>query len=201
MNDTQLTKLLRKKIIIGVDEVGRGSWAGPLVVGAVMLDVGAPIAGLKDSKQILKPLREQLAKQVISDAKKYALGWVWPIEIDELGLTAATTLAIERAIQHMPAYDYVVIDGSINFLPDNQKAISLVKADDRVTAVSAASILAKVSRDNYMAEQAAKYPEYGFDMHVGYGTARHKNALINHGITPLHRLSFRPIQQLLAEYK
>lgn len=196
MNNNQLIKTLKRKIIIGVDEVGRGSWAGPLVVGAVMLDVGAPIAGLRDSKQILKERRTVLAEQIVQQAKKYSLGWVWPAEIDELGLTAATALAIERAIQDMPEHDHVVIDGSINFVPDNVKAVAIVKADDLLPAVSAASIIAKISRDTYMAEQAVIYPEYGFELHVGYGTARHKRALANYGVTPIHRLSYKPIIQL-----
>ncbi len=199
MNSDQLTKVLKRKVIIGIDEVGRGSWAGPLVVGAVMLDVGAPIVGLRDSKQINKLTRDLVAKQIIADAKAYALGWVWPAEIDELGLTAATTLAIERAIQDMPIHDYIVIDGSVNFLPDNHKSVTLVKADNHIPAVSAASILAKVARDDYMTVQAVSYPDYGFDLHVGYGTARHKKALISHGVTPLHRLSFQPIRQLITE--
>lgn len=200
MSQRQLIKTLKHKMIIGVDEVGRGSWAGPLVVGAVMLDIGAPIKGLNDSKQIIKPVREQLAEQIMTQAQACALGWVWPAEIDELGLTAATGLAIERAIEGMPEYDYIVIDGSVNFLPNNPKAIALVRADSLLTAVSAASIYAKVTRDNYMSEQAVLYPEYGFELHVGYGTARHKRALISHGITPLHRLSYRPIQQLRSGY-
>lgn len=200
MNEIELLKTLKHKVIVGIDEVGRGSWAGPLVVGAVMLDIGSPIVGLRDSKQIPKSIRAQLAGQIMTNAKSYALGWVWPLEIDELGLTAATTLAVERAIKNISSYDYIVIDGSINFLPDNTKAVAIVKADTRVSAVSAASIVSKVSRDKYMAEQSLLYPEYGFDMHVGYGTARHKKALATHGITPLHRLSFQPIRQLLAAY-
>ncbi len=117
--------------------------------------------------------------------------------LPELGLTAATTLAIERALEGTPKYDYVIIDGSINFLPNNRRAMAIIKADNKIPAVSAASIFAKVSRDKYMAEQALLYPDYGFEMHVGYGTARHKNALIKNGVTPLHRLSFRPVQQFL----
>jgi ribonuclease HII len=199
MNNDQLVKTLKSKVIIGVDEVGRGSWAGPLVVGAVMLDIGAPIARLQDSKQLTKSAREVLAKQIEACAKTYALGWVWPSEIDELGLTAATALAIERAIEEVPIHDYIVIDGSVNFLPENHKVVTLVKADNQIPAVSAASIIAKVARDNYMAEQALLYPDYGFELHVGYGTARHKKALISHGITALHRHSFQPIRQLLTE--
>ncbi len=96
----------------------------------------------------------------------------------------------------MPYHHHIVIDGSINYLPANPKAISLVKADNLLPAVSAASIIAKVARDSYMTEQSAIYPEYGFEMHVGYGTGRHIKALVAYGSTPLHRMSFRPVQKL-----
>ncbi len=199
MTNQQLIKHLRNKIIIGVDEVGRGSWAGPLVVGAVILDIGAPIAGLNDSKLLSKQLREQLSAEIIEQSTAYSLGWVWPAEIDELGLTASTTLAIERAIEHMPLHDHIVIDGAINFLPSHPKALAHIKADALLPAVSAASIVAKVARDNYMAEQSVLYPKYGFELHVGYGTARHKQALCDHGVTVLHRQSFAPVRQLLSD--
>ncbi|MGI9028353.1 MAG: ribonuclease HII [Candidatus Saccharimonadales bacterium] len=198
MNNQQFLQHLRGKLIIGVDEVGRGSWAGPLVVGAVMLDIGAPIAGLGDSKLIPKQRREQLASQITALSSAAVTGWVWPAEIDELGLTASTTLAIERAIEKINNYDHIVIDGSINYLPDNARALTCVKADSLVPAVSAASILAKVARDNYMADQAKQYPQYGFELHVGYGTARHKRALVSYGVTDLHRRSFGPVRQLLS---
>lgn len=197
MNNQHFLKSLKNKLIIGVDEVGRGSWAGPLVVGAVMLDIGAPIIGLKDSKQIVKQQRQLLAAQIEQMALKSVTGWVWPAEIDELGLTAATTLAIERALHSFGTYDHVVIDGSINYLPTNSKVLTCVKADSFVSAVSAASIVAKVARDEYMAAQAEQYPQYGFELHVGYGTARHKNALVKYGVTSLHRRSFGPVRQLL----
>lgn len=184
------------KIVIGIDEVGRGCWAGPLVVGAVVM--GSHIPGLADSKILSRSRRQELAEQIRSHAVAHSTGWVEPAEVDQLGLTAATRLAIERAIESIQMYDQIIIDGSINFISDNPKAITMIKADATVPAVSAASILAKVARDDYMADQHQHYPEYGFSQHVGYGTAQHKQALIDHGITKLHRLSYRPIQAILA---
>ncbi len=183
------------KIVVGIDEVGRGPWAGPLVVGAVILQ--APIEGLRDSKLLRKTVRTALAHQVMSEAVGWSTGWVSAEEIDTLGLTAATTLAIERALAAIDTYDYIIIDGSINYLPASPKAFNLIKADMAIPAVSAASIVAKHARDEYMVEQASTYPNHGFERHVGYGTAVHRRALIEHGITPLHRRSFKPVQLLL----
>lgn len=183
------------KLIVGIDEVGRGSWAGPLVVGAVILQNN--IEDLADSKILSKVQRQYLALQIHQHATAVSTGWVEPSEVDALGLTAATQLAIVRAIESIHQYDEIIIDGSINFLPLNAKARSLIKADSLVPAVSAASIIAKVARDDYMAEQDLLYPQYGFGSHVGYGTAKHKQALVDHGVTPLHRLSYKPIKLIL----
>lgn len=183
------------KLIVGIDEVGRGCWAGPLVVGAVILS--KELIGLTDSKALSISQRTRLSQLVHEQALVCSTGWVSPLEVDQLGLTAATTLAIERAIKEINVYDEIIIDGSINFLPGNAKVTTLVKADALVPAVSAASIIAKVARDEYMAEQSLHYPEYGFESHVGYGTARHRQALIDHGVTPLHRMSYKPIKAIL----
>ncbi len=182
-------------IVVGIDEVGRGCWAGPLVVGAVIL--AEPIAGLTDSKLLTKGRRERLAA-VIRQQAVWALGWVAPAEIDAQGLTAATTLAIYRALEQIPDdFDEIIIDGSVPYLPDHAKARTLVKADLTVPAVSAASIIAKVARDDYMRAAAPRYPGYGFDRHVGYGTAFHLESLRTHGVTDLHRRSFKPVQALV----
>ncbi|HVV26152.1 MAG TPA: ribonuclease HII [Candidatus Saccharimonadales bacterium] len=183
-------------ITAGVDEVGRGCWAGPLVAGAVVL--GAPLAGLKDSKKLTKNQRETLAGQIWAEALAVGLGWVRPAELDKLGLTAAVKLAMERALAHLTMeYDELIIDGNLNFFPENPRAKALIRADDSVPAVSAASIVAKVARDAYMAEIAAKYPDYGFEKHVGYGTALHLERLRLHGVSDLHRLSFKPVRALI----
>jgi ribonuclease HII len=195
METRQILAKIKNKLVIGVDEVGRGCWAGPLVAGAVMLK--DPIEGLADSK-VLKPhQRRKLSLQIRDRALACRTGWVSPQEVDALGLTAATALAISRAIKGIEIYDYVLIDGSLDFLKNNAKVITLVKADNLVSAVSAASILAKVARDDFMAEQHILYPEYGFDRHVGYGTAMHRQAIIEHGLTPLHRRIFKPIKEVL----
>jgi ribonuclease HII len=184
-------------MIVGVDEVGRGCWAGPLVAGAVLL--GEPIAGLKDSKKLSRLRRSRLDAEIRVHAVSYGLGWVSPMEIDEIGLTAAVRLAMQRATAdiRMP-YDEIIIDGNLNFLSDNPKSTCLIKADDTVPAVSAASIIAKVARDNYMIEMARLHPGYDFDKHVGYGTAAHIAALKELGVHKLHRRSFAPIKAMLG---
>ncbi|HTB49132.1 MAG TPA: ribonuclease HII [Verrucomicrobiae bacterium] len=192
-----LSGKLKIIMIVGIDEVGRGCWAGPVVAGAVIL--GQPIAGLTDSKRLTKKQRERLAVIIQAKALAVGLGWASPSEVDSLGLTAAVALAMRRALEELAAsYDEIIIDGNFNFLPDNPKARAVVKADASVPAVSAASIAAKVARDNFMARIAAKYPEYGFEQHVGYGTALHLQKLKLHGITELHRRSYKPIQALAS---
>jgi ribonuclease HII len=181
---------------VGIDEVGRGCWAGPLVAGAVLL--AAPIAGLKDSKKLSKLQRERLDAEIRVSATAFGLGWVTPQEIDEIGLTAAVRLAMERAFAGITVpYEQIIIDGNLNFFADNPKAKELIGADNIVPAVSAASIIAKVARDRYMAEQSTRYPGYGFEKHVGYGTAVHIAALKVQGICDLHRQSFKPVRALL----
>ncbi|HEY5152855.1 MAG TPA: ribonuclease HII [Candidatus Saccharimonadales bacterium] len=183
-------------VIVGIDEVGRGCWAGPVVAGAVIL--GKPLAGLKDSKQLSKRQREKLAIEIRLWALAIGIGWVGPSEVDDIGLTAAVGLAMRRALEQVALdYDEVIIDGSFNFLPDNPKAKAIVKADSSVPSVSAASIMAKVARDNYMAEIAGQYPDYGFEKHVGYGTALHLSKLKLHGVSDLHRRSFKPVRALI----
>ncbi len=183
-------------ITVGVDEVGRGCWAGPLVAGAVILV--NPITGLKDSKVLSRKQRERLSAEINLLGAAVGLGWVWPAEIDELGLTAATGLAMRRALEHITVeYNEIIIDGSVNFLPENLKARTMVKADATVPCVSAASIVAKVARDTYMRELSSQYSDYGFGSHVGYGTALHMERLKLHGVSDLHRRSFKPIQALL----
>lgn len=186
-------------IIVGIDEVGRGAWAGPLVVGAVILSRERPITGLLDSKLLSKASRVFLADMINKQAHAVGLGFVAPEEVDSLGLTMATTLACERALEQISAaYDKIIIDGSINYLPDEPRARAVIKADNSVPAASAASIVAKVARDRHMCDVAKQHPLFGFDKHVGYGTVAHSQALKLHGITILHRRSFKPIQALLA---
>lgn len=183
-------------MIVGIDEVGRGPWAGPLVFGAVVLG-GVQIDGLTDSKKLTKKRREILDKEIRAKADAYALGWVSADELDEVGMSKACELACRRALEQITVpYSEIIIDGTVNFLKDTGKGpyvTTMKQADLLVPSVSAASILAKVARDTFMEEQDVLYPGYGFASHVGYGTKKHANALKQFGITPLHRRSFAPI--------
>jgi ribonuclease HII len=186
-------------VVAGIDEVGRGCWAGPVVAGAVILD--QPIVGLRDSKKLSTSARERLSHQIITDALSYGIGWVTPQDVDSLGLTRAVSLAMHRALEQLTiVYDELIVDGTYNYFPENLKARAVVKADDSVDCVSAASIIAKVARDDYMRDHAFDYPEYGFDKHVGYGTRHHIAMLKLHGVTPLHRLSYKPIKGFVANH-
>jgi ribonuclease HII len=182
---------------VGIDEVGRGCWAGPLVAGAVLL--GDSIEGLTDSKLLTRKRREALAPIIQTEALAVGLGWVWPEEVDRYGITTAVKLAMQRALDAITAeYDEVIIDGNINYLADNLKTRALIKADLTEPSVSAASIVAKVARDHYMAGLPERYAGYGFDRHVGYGTAAHLAALQALGVSDIHRRSYKPIKALLA---
>ena len=185
-------------MILGIDEAGRGPWAGPLVVGAVVLGV-AQIEGLDDSKKLTKKKRESLEKEIVAHASAYGLGWVSAKELDELGMSEALRLATRRAVEqiHVP-YHEIIIDGTVNFLAGTTKGCyvtTMPKADALIPSVSAASILAKVARDRYMAEQDKIYPGYGFRQNAGYGVAAHREAIERLGVTPLHRLSFAPLRK------
>lgn len=188
------------KKLLGIDEVGRGPWAGPLVVGACVLR--EPIEGLNDSKKLTAKRREALATEI--HEKAYCgLGWVSAAELDVLGLSAALRKACREAVKAVqaqkPEFNEIIIDGTINFLSDTPlgKFVSVLpKADALVPEVSAASIIAKVARDSYMIELAERFPEYGFDKHVGYGTALHRAALEKYGPCEEHRQSFRPVAEL-----
>lgn len=185
-------------MILGIDEVGRGPWAGPLVVGAVVLG-DAQIEGLTDSKKLSKKRRELLAAQIHEQANAVGLGWVSAAELDQLGMSESLRLATRRAARQIKTpFHEIIIDGTINFLggtPLESHVTTLAKADLLIGAVSAASIIAKVARDEYMAAQQTAYPQYGFEKHAGYGTAAHRAAITVHGVTPLHRLSFAPLRR------
>lgn len=190
-------------IIVGIDEVGRGCWAGPVVAGAVILPADFDADAIRswrlnDSKLLTKRQRERADDEIRQLALAVSLGWVDAATIDRVGLTTAVKWAMERALEQIGiVYDEVIIDGNLNFLAEDPRARALVKADSSIPAVSAASIVAKVGRDKYMTEMTANYPGYGFDKHVGYGTALHLERLKLHGVSNLHRQSFKPIQALL----
>lgn len=190
------------KLILGIDEVGRGPWAGPLVVGAVVLDQEKSIAGLNDSKKLTSQQREKLSREIKKSAAAIGVGWIDAPTIDKIGLSESLKLATKRAydqiLRQIDACEIseIIIDGTINFLGD-PRVITMVKADGKVAAVSAASIIAKVFRDHYMAQLDRVFPEYNFATHVGYGTASHKEKLARFGaISGIHRQSFAPIAKL-----
>lgn len=190
-------------MILGIDEVGRGPWAGPLVVGAVILG-GVEIEGLNDSKKLTKKRREDLDRVIRGQAAAWALGWVSARELDDVGMSQALRLATRRAVKQIQsqckeknlAFDEIIIDGTVNFLADTaleRYVTVMAKADGLVPSVSAASIIAKVARDQFMTEQDVVYPGYGFASNAGYGVAKHRAAIERLGVTPLHRLSFAPL--------
>jgi ribonuclease HII len=182
---------------VGIDEVGRGCWAGPVAAGAVIL--GEPIPGLADSKKLTKKRREQLDAEIRVHAVAFGIGWVPADEVDKVGLTEAVRLAMQRAIAEITKqYDEIIIDGNYNYLANYPGSSCLIKADDTVPSVSAASIIAKVARDKYMEQMSTNYPGYDFHKHVGYGTKAHIAALKLLGVSELHRKSYAPIKALLA---
>lgn len=200
-------------MILGIDEVGRGPYAGPLVIGACILgdwqnsENAEWIEKLTDSKKLSAKRREELYVLIKEKALAAAIGWVSSAEIDEIGLSEALRLATRRAVEQIQKtevpFSEIIIDGTMNFLAGTklEKYVStLKKGDFLVKEISAASILAKVERDKYMAELDAVYPEYGFGKHVGYGTAAHQKAMEEFGLTPEHRRSFRPVREI-AENK
>ena len=185
-------------LIAGVDEVGRGPLAGDVVTAAVILDPRRPIAGLRDSKKLSESRRQQLAEQIKERALSWAVARASVAEIDEINILQASLLAMHRAVAALsPQPEYVLVDG--NRLPRwNYASEPVVKGDDRVAAIAAASILAKVQRDGELVELARQYPGYGFERHKGYPTAVHLEALKTLGVTPAHRKSFGPVKNLLA---
>ncbi len=185
----------------GVDEVGRGPLAGPVVAAAVILDPCRPIDGLRDSKRLSSRRRTELAAQIRTHACSWALGRAEVEEIDELNILRATHLAMQRAVAALATTpEVVLVDG--NSTPAlTVPSLAIVKGDDRVQAISAASIIAKVARDEEMVALAGRYPGYGLDLHKGYPTPQHLLALSQLGVTPVHRRSFAPVREALVATK
>ncbi|MCC9662320.1 ribonuclease HII [Pseudoalteromonas sp. MBR-15] len=185
--------------IAGVDEVGRGPLVGDVVTAAVILDPTKPIVGLADSKKLSDKKRQLLAAEIKEKALCYAIGRCSPSEIDELNILHATMLAMSRAVEGLSVKpEFVFIDG--NRVPSQLTipAQAVVKGDSLVEEISAASILAKVARDDEMIELDKRYPEYGFAGHKGYPTKAHFAALEQYGAINEHRKSFKPVQRILA---
>jgi ribonuclease HII len=182
----------------GVDEAGRGPLAGPVVAAAVMLRAGRPIEGVADSKVLTPGARAALSIAIRRRALCFGIGWADACEIDALNILHATFLAMRRAVLAMRCPpDVLLVDGNrlprLGGLGSAMRARAIVGGDATEAAISAASILAKTARDDYMQRMHSLYPEYGFDSHKGYGTAMHRRQLAEHGPCPLHRRSFAPV--------
>lgn len=184
-------------IVAGVDEAGRGPWAGPVIAAAVILDADNIPAGINDSKKLSRKRREALAP-LIETAATVGVGLASVDEIDEINILAATMLAMERAVEALPQDPaFILVDG--NRCPVwRHPSKAIVKGDSISLSIAAASIIAKVTRDKIMVELAANHPEFGWETNAGYGTKQHRAALLQNGITPHHRRSFAPIRHMLS---
>jgi ribonuclease HII len=195
-----LALLQAEGLVCGVDEAGRGPLAGPVVAAAVILDPARPIAGLNDSKQLSARRRVFLAEQIRRSALAWAVAEASVEEIDRINILQASLLAMQRAVtalvdRHRLLPVQVLVDG--NRCPELAYPVAaIIGGDGKITAIAAASILAKTVRDDGMLELHAAYPQYGFDRHMGYPTALHLQALAEHGASPHHRRSFGPVARL-----
>jgi ribonuclease HII len=182
--------------VAGVDEAGRGPLAGPVIAAAVILDPARPLAGLRDSKQLSATRRESLYDAIIDNALAWAVGRAEAVEIDRINILQATLLAMRRAVEALrPAAEHALIDGN-RCPPLGIPAQAIVRGDSRVAAISAASILAKVTRDREMVEMDRRYPGYGLAQHKGYPSKAHLAALEALGLTPQHRRSYAPVRRI-----
>ena len=184
-------------LVCGVDEAGRGPLAGPVSAAAVILDPDCPIAGLNDSKILTARRREQLAATIRESALAWAVAYAEVGEIDRLNILQATLLAMRRAVESLSVRPRQVLVDGLYCPGTGIPSRAIVKGDSRIAAISAASILAKTSRDALMLELHRQYPHYGFADHKGYPTAAHLAALREHGVSVVHRKSFRPVRDLL----
>ncbi len=189
--------LIPDGLVAGVDEAGRGPLAGPVVAGAVILDPHNPIDGLQDSKRLTAARREALYVEIQEKALAWAVASADVEEIDRINILQATMLAMQRAVDALqPAAEHALIDGNrcpVLACP----AQAIVKGDSRVAAISAASIMAKVSRDREMLSLDLQYPGYGLAQHKGYPSKAHIEALENLGVTPIHRRSYAPVRRMI----
>lgn len=185
------------ELICGVDEAGRGPLAGPVFAAAVILDPAKPISGLRDSKKLAEAKRDMLATRIKSDALAWSIAQCSEEEIDTLNILQASLLAMRRAIEGLKTVPTLaLIDG--NRCPVMALRMeAIVKGDDTVPAISAASILAKTARDAALMQLHAQYPDYAFDRHKGYPTPLHLERLRQHGVSPVHRKSYAPVRALL----
>jgi ribonuclease HII len=191
---TALARSRGYQLIAGIDEVGIGAWAGPVVAGIVVVPPDYYLPGLDDSKRLTEPKRQKLAAQIKETALAVSVAFISPQKIDETNILFADMLAMEEVVGHLTfSPDVVLIDGrSAPIL--NYHTITIIKGDSRCAAIAAASIIAKVWRDELMDRLAEEYPQYGWQDNKGYGTAMHQAAIEQHGPCKEHRMSYRPIR-------
>jgi len=184
-------------LVAGVDEAGRGPLAGPVIAGAVILDPDRPVRGLRDSKRLTAARRERLYDEIVDRALAWAVGRAEVEEIDRVNILQASLRAMQRAVAALkPAAGYALVDG--NHCPELPcPAQAIVRGDSLVAAISAASIMAKVTRDREMIELDARYPGYGLAQHKGYPSRLHMEALQRLGVLPVHRRSYAPVRRIL----
>ncbi len=176
--------------ICGIDEAGRGPFAGPVVAAAVVLPVGCKIEGLNDSKQVSAKRREELFEEVKEKAISYGIGMSSPARIDEINILQATYEAMRHAVEDLDVVPDLLLNDAVTIPQIPIKQVGIIKGDGRSLSIAAASIIAKVSRDHLMEEYAELYPEYGFEKNKGYGSLEHREALQKYGPCPIHRHTF-----------
>ncbi len=183
--------------ICGIDEAGRGPWAGAVYCAAVILPLNHNIIGLNDSKQLSESERDRLFDEIINKAVAYSVMAISNKQIDKTNILKATKQGMQKAVKTLEKQpDILLIDATNINIPEIPQ-VNLIKGDARSESIAAASILAKVSRDKYMKKLDKKYPEYGFADHKGYGTKQHQEALKKHGPCEIHRYSFKPVKEML----
>jgi ribonuclease HII len=183
--------------VAGLDEAGRGAWAGPIVAASVILNPRMPVDGLRDSKQLTPTRRKQIYLEIIKNALNWSVGIVSEQTIDRIGINQANALAMEQAVKKLQLKpDYLLID---YFLLDHVdiEHHAIEKGDQKVASIAAASIIAKVTRDYIMIAAHKEYPEYSFHTHKGYGTENHQKKIAEYGVCKIHRVSFSPMKDLV----
>jgi ribonuclease HII len=194
----RLLTLKGYKIIAGVDEVGRGAWAGPVVAAAVVLPKNKRLYKIRDSKVLNTSRREEIFERIYNIAKFIGIGKVTEKEIDRLGLSQAIKLAGNRALENLGiSVDYILLDGNWNYLKEKIECQAIIGGDSYCVSVACASVIAKVTRDRLLIKYHSKYPEYDFKNNKGYPSPRHKKALGKFGPCKIHRKSYAPILKLL----